>query len=168
MAQPFTDKSNRKERIVAAVAAHLLEHGMHNSSLRALADSVGISDRMIMYYFETKEDLIAASLLLIASGLIDAMEAQLPATQMSAGQITDALRAMSDSPGAKSGQRLWFEIIGLAMRGDGPYQDTARRILDGWEDWISRRLGSRRAHLAASILAQIEGEIMIRLIRGTD
>lgn len=63
------------------------------------------------------------------------------------------------------GLRLWFEIVGLAMREDGPYRATAEQILSGWEEWIRGKLGSKREHLAPEILAQIEGELMIRLIR---
>lgn len=51
---------------------------MHNSALRALAKSVGISDRMIMYYFNTKEELIAEALLQIADGLVTTLEGIIP------------------------------------------------------------------------------------------
>ena len=148
-----------------AVAQHLLDNGIHNSALRALAKSVGMSDRMLMYYFETKEELIAQALLLIAGGLVGSLENALPRGQVSGQQILDALRLMGQDRAAQPGQKLWFEIIGLAMRDEGPYQATAKQILDGWEEWIKDRLGARRAHLAPAILAQAEGEMMVNLIR---
>jgi AcrR family transcriptional regulator len=160
-----TDKEHRQQEIVMVVAQHLVENGIHNSALRALAKSVGMSDRMLMYYFETKEELIAEALLLIAGGLVSSLENALPRGQVSGQQILDAVRLMGQDPAAHPGQKLWFEIIGLAMRGAGPYKSTARQILDGWEDWIKDRLGSKRAHLAPAILAQAEGEMMINLLR---
>ncbi|XOV83509.1 MAG: TetR/AcrR family transcriptional regulator [bacterium] len=165
MARLPTDRENRQQDIVQAVAQHLVHNGIHNSALRALAKSVGMSDRMLMYYFETKEDLIAEALLLIANGLVGSLESALPRGQVSGQQILDALRQMGEDPSAHPGQKLWFEIIGLAMRDEGPYKTTARQILDGWEDWIRKRLGSKRAHLAPAILAQAEGEMMINLLR---
>lgn len=159
------DKAQRREQIVGAVAQHLLDHGLHNSALRALAQSAGISDRMIMYYFDTKEELISEALLRIANGLIASLDVALPKGQVSAQQLTTALRARGSEADAKPGQRLWFEIVGLAMREDGPYLQVAQQILAGWEDWIRDRLGPRRAHLAPELLAQIEGEMMINLLR---
>jgi AcrR family transcriptional regulator len=163
-----TDKDNRRQDIVQAVAQHLVQNGIHNSALRALAKSVGMSDRMLMYYFETKEELIAQALLLIASGLVGSLENALPRGQVSGQQILDALRLMGENPAAHPGQKLWFEIIGLAMRDEGPYKSTARQILNGWENWIRERLGSKRAHMAPAILAQAEGEMMINLLRRPD
>ncbi|MEE4282952.1 MAG: TetR/AcrR family transcriptional regulator [Pseudomonadales bacterium] len=168
MKRPSTDKEHRQQDIVTAVAQHLVENGMHNSALRALAKSVGMSDRMLMYYFETKEELIAQALLQIAGGLVGALENALPRGQVSGQQILDALRLMGQDPAAHPGQKLWFEIIGLAMRNEGPYKTTAKQILDGMEDWIKNRLGSKRAHLAPAILAQAEGEMMINLLRLPD
>lgn len=168
MTRASTDKENRQQDIVQAVAQHLVENGIHNSALRALAKSVGMSDRMLMYYFETKEELIAQALMLIASGLIGSLENALPRGQVSGQQILDALRLMGEDPAAHPGQKLWFEIIGLAMRDDGPYKTTATQILDGWEEWIKDRLGSKRAHMAPAILAQAEGEMMINLLRRHD
>ncbi|MDA8672507.1 TetR/AcrR family transcriptional regulator, partial [Gammaproteobacteria bacterium] len=52
----------KRQDIIAAVAMHLLRDGFRNSGLRALAESVGMSDRMVMYYFETKEELIEEAL----------------------------------------------------------------------------------------------------------
>ena len=165
MTRSSKDKEQRQQDIVMAVAQHLVENGIHNSSLRALAKSVGMSDRMLMYYFETKEELIAQALLQIAGGLVGSLENALPRGQVSGQQILDALRLMGQDPTAHPGQKLWFEIIGLAMRDAGPYKSTAKQILDGWEDWIKDRLGSKRAHLAPAILAQAEGEMMINLLR---
>ena len=159
------EKQQRREEIVSAVAQHLLMEGIHNSALRALAKSVGISDRMIMYYFETKEDLISEALLLIAGELVSSLESVLPVGKVSREQIVDALRMTGRKPETVPGQKLWFEIIGLAMRDDGPYKKIAGQILDGWEEWIKDKLPRNRVHLAASILAQIEGEMMINLVR---
>ena len=60
MTKAITDKTEkRRQEIIGIVAMHLVRDGFQNSGLRAIAKSVGMSDRMIMYYFETKEELIA-------------------------------------------------------------------------------------------------------------
>jgi len=64
--QPMTPSGNeqekRREDIVSAVAMHLVQKGFGASGIRALAESAGISDRMLIYYFETKDNLIAVNI----------------------------------------------------------------------------------------------------------
>ena len=161
----MSQSEQKRAEIVAAVARHLVLEGFRNSGLRALAASVGISDRMIMYYFPTKEDLVAAALMKVAGDMAESLDRVLPDGRASASQIVEALVASGRRPEIQPTLRLWFEIVGLAMRGEGPYRETARQILAGWEEWIAARLGSQRAHLAGEVLARIEGELMVSLIR---
>ena len=48
----------KREEIVQRVAQHLVAKGFQDSGIRALAASAGISDRMLMYYFDSKDELI--------------------------------------------------------------------------------------------------------------
>ena len=68
----------KREEIIHLVAQHLVTRGFENSGIRALAESVGISDRMLMYYFEKKEDLIAQALLLLAEGMTASLDELIP------------------------------------------------------------------------------------------
>ena len=52
MTKAITDKTEkRRQEIIGIVAMHLVRDGFQNSGLRAIAKSVGMSDRMLMYYF---------------------------------------------------------------------------------------------------------------------
>ncbi len=159
------DSSKKRQDIVVAVAEHLRSEGFSNSGLRALAAAAGISDRMLMYYFDTKDEVIAEALLLLGDGLVAGLDQVLPAERASAKQITEALIASGKHELAKPVLMLWFEIVGLAMRGEEPYRSAATTILAGWEKWIIQKLGPGRAHLAPAVLGQIEGELMVSLIR---
>jgi len=159
------EPAQKRQEIIASVADHLLREGFRNSGLRALAKSVGISDRMIMYYFETKEELITEAMLLLADGLASGLELALPERQASGTQIVTALVDMALREDSKPMLTLWFEIVGLAVRGDEPYKSTARLFLSRWEEWIEGKLGPKHRHRAPSLLAQVEGEVMIRLLK---
>ncbi len=156
----------KKQEIVAAVAQHLLQHGFRNSGLRALAKSAGLSDRMVMYYFETKEDLVTQALLLLADGLSHSLSEILPNPRASGAQIINTMRTAGATPEVKPLLRLWFEIVGLAMHEEGPYRGAAQLILEDWENWIKAKLGPKREHLAPDVLAQIEGHLLVLLLRG--
>ena len=64
--------------------------------------------------------------------------------------------------------RLWFEIVGLAMRDQQPYKQTAAILLEGWEDQIREALRTDQKHRAREVLAALEGRLMVHLLSGSD
>ena len=154
----------RRSEIVEAAVSHLVAYGFQQSGLRAIAKSVGISDRMIMYYFETKEDLISAALELIGESLANGMDAAVPQDNMTAGQLLHALSKALQTEEVRSIMQLWFEIIGLAMRGEEPYRQTAALLLSRSEEQIRTKLRSNQKHKAREVLAALEGGVMIELL----
>jgi AcrR family transcriptional regulator len=159
------DADRKRQHIVESVVAHLLREGFRNSNLRALAASAGMSDRMVMYYFETKESLISEAILMIAENLQTGLDAVLPDRQASGARIVSTMVDSALTDGSRETLRLWFEIVGLAVRGDEPYLSTAQLFLKEWESWIEAKLPASQKHRAPALLAQIEGEVMIQLLR---
>ena len=166
MAPPAPSSGDKKKQIVDAAVAHLLQHGFGNSGIRALAKSAGMSDRMVMYYFATKDELIADALLVMAKGMTASLELLVPQKRATGAQILKALSDAAHSPEVRPVLRLWFEVVGRAVAGDEPYKSTATLILDNWEQWIAEKLGPSGAHRAGELLAQIEGQMMADLVRG--
>ena len=155
---------NRRREIVEAAAAHLVAHGFKGSGLRAIAKSVGVSDRMIMYYFETKEDLVTEALTLVGENLADGMDQALPQRNQSTGQVLSVLSQALRAEEVRGVMQLWFEIIGLAMRGEEPYRRTAALLLSRSEEQIKSKLRTDQKHRAREVLAALEGEVMIGLL----
>jgi AcrR family transcriptional regulator len=160
-----SDNAQKREEIVLAVAGHLVREGFTNSGIRALADSAGLSDRMLMYYFGTKEALIADALMVLARNMSAGLDALLPRRPVAASTIVEVMVKSASHKDQKAVLRFWFEIIGLAVRGQEPYRSTVRGILDNWEAWIGDRLRAGQRDQAASVLAQIEGALMLALLR---
>jgi AcrR family transcriptional regulator len=48
----------KKQALLDRITAYVLEHGLGDLSLRPLADALGTSGRMLIYYFGTKDALI--------------------------------------------------------------------------------------------------------------
>ena len=165
MTKAIPDKTEkRRQEIVSIVAMHLVRDGFQNSGLRAIAKSVGLSDRMIMYYFETKEELIAEALSMIGENLADGMDQSLPQGNGTVNQILAALLQSGQSEEVKAVMRLWFEIIGLSMRGQEPYQKTVALLLERSEERIRAKLRADQKHRAREVLARLEGELMLGLL----
>src|SRR3954447_26012850 len=54
--------TGRRESVANAATDYVLEHGLIGLSLRPLAAALGTSDRMLLYHFEGKDDLVATVL----------------------------------------------------------------------------------------------------------
>ncbi len=155
----------KRDEIVQRIAQHLVLNGFEDSGVRSLAASAGISDRMLMYYFETKEQLISQALLLLADKMTASLDELVPQSRVTAPHIIKALTANRDRKDQQRGVlMLWFEIIGLAVRGGDPYRATANTILGKYEKWIASKLPPDQKHRAREILAQVEGQIMLNLL----
>ena len=61
------------------MADHLLAAGLTGVNLRALAAAAGTSDRMLLYYFTDKDELLAATLACIAARLTAKLDAAVTA-----------------------------------------------------------------------------------------
>ncbi len=66
-----------KDDMLSAMAGHDLDHGLQTANLRALAAAAQTSDRIVLYHFGAKEDLIAAGLGHIARRMADGLGAML-------------------------------------------------------------------------------------------
>ncbi|MBX3705201.1 MAG: TetR/AcrR family transcriptional regulator [Pseudomonadales bacterium] len=165
MSPASIDQTHKREGIILAVAGHLVREGFANSGIRALADSAGISDRMLMYYFESKDALIASALMVLARNMSAGLDLVLPRRVFPAARIVEALVQAAEHEDQKAVLRLWFEIVGLAIRGQEPYRSTVSEILAEWESWIADRLRPGQKQQAGALLAQIEGQLMLTLLK---
>jgi hypothetical protein len=60
--------------------------------------------------------------------------------------------------------RLWFETVGLAVRGKEPYAEQATAIAINWTNWIQTRLEDPQVGQATAIFAELEGRLMLTLL----
>ena len=72
-------RNERREAAIERMADHLLLEGMSAASLRPLAAAAGTSDRMLLYYFADKDELVAATLDRVAARLTAMLDAAIPA-----------------------------------------------------------------------------------------
>jgi AcrR family transcriptional regulator len=154
----------KKEQIIQRVTQDMIERGLSDVGLRTLAKVAGTSDRMLIYYFETKDALIAEALHAIAENLAMQFDALLGQHQRSAKTLLTELLQLSNSPHFMLVIRLWFEAVGLAARGQEPYATNASAIANNWLQWIQSRLENPQKDQAMALFAELEGRLMIKLI----
>ena len=160
-------RQNRRDTALELIVDYVLAHGLSNANLRALADAVGTSDRMLLYYFKDKNDLMLAAFERIVerqSALLDTIlpEGRQPFEVLLA-QMWKILKARDYAPY----MRIWYDALGRASQGEEIYRTMASRVIDIWFKWFEPRssapLATRREEIAAVIAAAC-GLVMMRYL----
>ncbi|MEM7031744.1 MAG: TetR/AcrR family transcriptional regulator [Chloroflexota bacterium] len=154
----------KKQQVIQQVTQYLIENGLSDMGLRKLAAVADTSDRMLIYYFGTKDELMEQVLHSIASGFTAQLDAILGQHQRQADTLIGELLILSDSREFSPFIRLWFEVVGFAARGRSPYAKNATAIATNWLAWIESRLENPRPNQAIAVLAEVEGKLMLKLL----
>jgi len=153
-------RTEQRLSIANILSAHVLQHGLEQTSLRQLAKAAAVSDRMLLYYFEDKFDVMETVMQLIASTFTQALDEALPSdVTRSVAEVFEEIILLSNSPDVQPFMSIWIEAIAAASRGNEPYKTTAAQIASGFLGWIESRLPLTKdaPKHAAMVLAMIEG-----------
>lgn len=155
--------------IAERIADSLLERGVAQIPLRELAARLGTSDRMLLYYFADKADLIRCSLDIVSSRLAAMLAGSLPSGERAPAILAEeALHLLLSGPMAPY-MAVWGDLVARAGRCEEPFRIVAQAIMMGWQDWIESRLGgvveAERPQVAAAILVMLEGARQLEAIR---
>ena len=156
MARPRTDA---REQLLARVVEHLADHGVAGLSLRELAGDLGTSHRMLVYHFGSKAGLLAevvrhveaaqrapfeALAAAVAAGAdgadgADQVEGADQADQV-VEQVAERMWAMWAhwlEPSMQRQERLFFEMVGMALQGDPTMQPLLDDLVTPWLEPIA-------------------------------
>ena len=154
----------KKQIIIEKLADHLLVQGMKSSSLRQLAAAAGMSDRMLLHYFENKDELLTATLILINERLIRILKST-STKQMPFQILLPHLAMMIKNPLIRPNLKLWLELVTLTNVEEEPYLATARQICDTFFGWLTSIVQVEREEdrvpLASLAFATIEGFVLM-------
>ncbi|MDR7251495.1 AcrR family transcriptional regulator [Nocardioides sp. BE266] len=120
----------RREAWTRAATDYVLREGLIGLSLRPLAASLGTSDRMLLYHFGTKDDLVAA-ILREANDRSVAYVTDLPASADLRAAVHDLWSAWG-SPPLEPCTRTYIEAAALGLLGREPYATVVREANDRW------------------------------------
>lgn len=155
----------KKQQAIERIAAHLLAEGLNQTGLRLLAKVADTSDRMLIYYFGSKEALLDEVMGAIAATVTVQLDALLGSEQRPADVLLAQATNIMMHDGFTPAVQLWFELVGLAARGHEPYLANAKLISNNWIEWITSRLAEADKDKAADLYAHLEGRLMLKLIQ---
>jgi AcrR family transcriptional regulator len=154
----------RRTALLDAATEHLLAHGLTGVSLRDLADATGVSSRMLVHHFGSKERLLTSALAAARRRQRAAFEDGLRAQpgQPYPTVIANAWRWL-DTEEAQPYLRLFGELHALARQPASPYADFAQRSV---LDWLSVLEDGFLADGAEPVVARRSATLTLAVIRG--
>ncbi|MGW1987900.1 TetR/AcrR family transcriptional regulator [Streptomyces collinus] len=134
---PRSPDPAKRRALLDRVRAYVLHNGLTDLSLRPLAQALGTSDRMLLYYFGTKERLVAE---------VVAFDERRPLLRIhtllkTAGSPTDAaglrrfleeLWRQFSEPDARAVRPLYLEIMSVSVLHPDRYGPVMRDMVTQW------------------------------------
>lgn len=162
------DIEARRAQIIERVADHILANGLSASSLRPLAKAAGTSDRMLLYYFADKAEIVGAALDIVARRMIETMESHKSAERMPLAALQAVLLDIVLADALWPYMRVWMEIALRAAQGDAYYRVVGEQIGRGFFEWGASQIdgptAAERNADAARLLITIEGMMLLKSI----
>jgi AcrR family transcriptional regulator len=162
-------KHSRDEILDGALQTALAE-GLSRLTFGRLARRLGVSDRVIVYYFPSKTELIVSVLTDIASRLQAVLAGAF--SQQAASHIELARNAWPVLATHEVDPifGLYFEAVGQASAGIEPFAGLAGQLMNGWIAWLAGFFtgdpNNCRAEAEAT-LALLDGLLLIRQLAGS-
>lgn len=154
---------DRRGRLLDAAVDHVTAHGMADLSVRGLGAAIGVSHRMLIHYFGSKEQLLVE--------IVRASERRqrelLSRLQLEPGlSPVGAARRMWQqlaAPELAGQERLFFEICGQALLG----RPEAAPVLEGLvTDWLEPLAAAEIAAGVDPAVARSRARLGLAFVRG--
>lgn len=161
-------RAKRRDDAVEHMADHLLSEGLNAATLRPLAAAAGTSDRMLLYYFADKEEILSATLRRVAERMLVQLDEAIPVGKPRSFRILlKEVGTVLALPSIKPFMNLWLDLASSAARGLQPQHRVAGEIADGFLSWVTSRLKAEargdQATPAALFMACIEGMYLLEV-----
>ncbi len=154
--------------ILAGAVECVTANGLSQLSFGKVAKHLGISDRTVVYYFPTKDDLATAVMLAIGGSLQGVLGDAFASAPDHLAMTTQAWPLLTTKP-ATDVFRIFFEANGLAAAGQQPYDQLVPQLVAAWTDWLMDFFpgsAAERRREAEATIALVDGLILLRLLRG--
>ncbi|MFE2136819.1 TetR/AcrR family transcriptional regulator, partial [Streptomyces sp. NPDC059466] len=108
---------DRRAQLVDAAVDHVAAHGITDLSLRGLGAAIGVSHRMLIHYFGSKEHLLVEIVRTSEQRQRDLLSRLRLEPGLSPVDAARLLWQQLTDPRLADHERLFFEIYGQALRG---------------------------------------------------
>ncbi|AEF38697.1 TetR/AcrR family transcriptional regulator [Hoyosella subflava] len=164
---------HRRSELLSSVTEFLLEQGIANLALRAVAEGVGVSHATLLRHFSSKEELLTAVLDHIRTDVAARMAGDPGlASAESTAELVVRMWDLLCEPKEQRQFLLLFELVGRQPRGGQGDPALADSLVHDWIELVVERLAGegweRQAAepVATLVLAQFRGLQLDLLVAG--
>ncbi|WP_424952531.1 TetR/AcrR family transcriptional regulator [Deinococcus sp.] len=152
--------------LLIRVTAYVLEHGLSDLSLRPLAGVLGVSPRLLLYHFGSKEQLVVDVLATVASQ----QQAALSRLDLSVDPVQrfEQLWVQLTSAAFTPFLRSLFEVELRAMAGEQRYRQFADHSVRAWNGVVVAHLRNAPSPTAHLVLSALTGLLIDRFSTGDE
>jgi AcrR family transcriptional regulator len=158
-----------RDEILEGALAVALRDSLGELTFGRVAKHLGVSDRMVVYYFPSKADLATEVLVLVGTRLTDVLAHAFTVPAADHAAIARAAWPLLARPAIDPWFALFFEANGMAAAGRAPYVELVPQLVDGWVNWVAGFLTGpvrqRRAQAEATV-ALLDGLLLLRQLGG--
>jgi AcrR family transcriptional regulator len=129
----------RRADLLDAVVDYVCKHGVAGLSLRPLAKAVDSSPRVLLYYFNSKEDLVTEVLQQGGARQRQLFE-RLRTEHLDSAQACREIWNIMSAPASEPVFRLFFEVYGLALQDRKRYARFLKNVVEPWLEFIGAPL----------------------------
>lgn len=158
-----------KGDILDAALVAAFEDSLSQLTFGRVAKQLGVSDRIVVYYFPTKHDLVSEVLTSMGLQLQSTLQATLSVPVSDHLELLKMAWPLLARPEADPVFALFFEAGGLAAAGRQPYDSLVPQLVEGWIDWTSQFIvgtAARRRAEASAAIAVLDGLLLLRQLGG--
>lgn len=128
----------RRDQMLLAAAHLIAERGFSDTRIADVAERVGASPALVIYYFRTKDSLLTEALRWSERSFYAAVEEMLRETPSLRGRIENLVEAcLPETQDVPDDWGLWFDLWSQAFRHPGVKKDRAQ-LDEQWRDLLTR------------------------------
>lgn len=136
MARAVAERVDRREQIVTAATKVLSREGYENTSMKQIADEIGVASGLLHYYFGSKEELMAAVVQRMHDDVMAEWVAAMEATDDPLERVVAGLRASA----ARFEKEPEFWRLALDMYAVGQRNPTIGKRVKAMYDVVIRQV----------------------------
>lgn len=161
-----------RSTLLASSESYILEHGLLDLTLTALAEGIGSNRRMLLYHFGSLDELVKESVgeILARRELTKALETILRSDMDLADRLDAAWAHLAD-PAQESWHRIYFAHMGRAVEDPTAYEAFLEQGLTGWPTLLADVLTKAKLSepdVVARAISALWSGLQISLLSGAD
>ncbi len=160
-----------KDELLAGALELAFDDGLSQLTFGRVAKHLGVSDRVVVYYFESKDVLVSEVVLAMGVHLQAMLGAAFETPAADHVELVRHAWPVLSSGEPDATFALFFEANGLAVAGREPYATLVPQLVEIWIEWAAGFVegdDEYRRTEAETAVALVDGLLLLRLLVGAD